>query len=78
MPILFYYLGLKFFFFSDDHEPIHVHVSKGGGEAKFQVYPAIKLLVNRGLKVRDLRNAEKGIEENREVIRERWIEYFIK
>ncbi|MDE5638996.1 MAG: DUF4160 domain-containing protein [Odoribacter sp.] len=27
MPILFYYLGLRFFFYANDHEPIHVHVS---------------------------------------------------
>ena len=37
MPILFYYLGLKFFFYSNDHEPVHVHVSNGECDAKFML-----------------------------------------
>nr|MBQ5605045.1 DUF4160 domain-containing protein [Bacteroidales bacterium] len=28
MPVLFY-LHLKFYFYSNEHEPIHVHVSTG-------------------------------------------------
>lgn len=77
MPILFYYLGLKFFFYSNDHEPIHVHVSNGDGEARYMVEP-ISLISNRGLKPRDLRIAEAAIEENREVIIENWNRYFNK
>ncbi len=67
MPILFYYLGLKFFFYSNDHVPIHVHVSNGNGEARFMIDP-ITLISNKGLKSRDLRIAEVAIEENLEVI----------
>ncbi|MCC8018495.1 MAG: DUF4160 domain-containing protein [Rikenellaceae bacterium] len=77
MPIIFYYLGLKFYFFSNDHEPIHVHVSNGNGEARYCIEP-VELKENRGLKVRDLRIAEAAIEENREVIIEAWIRYFNK
>lgn len=39
MPTLFYFFGLRFFFYSNDHEPIHVHVSNSDGEAKFTVEP---------------------------------------
>lgn len=77
MPVLFYYLGLKFFFYSNDHEPIHVQVSNGDGEARFSLEP-IALIENHGLKPRELKYAEAAIEENREVIRERWNEYFDK
>lgn len=77
MPTLFYYLGLKFFFYSNDHDPIHVHVSNGDGEARFQITP-LQLIENRGLKARELKYAEAAIEENREVIIERWTEYFAK
>ena len=77
MPVLFYYLGLKFFFYSNDHEPIHVHVSNGDGEARFQIDP-IRLITNCGLKPRELKYAEAAIEENKEVIVERWTEYFQK
>ena len=75
MPTIFYYLGLQFLFYSNDHEPIHVHVQNGDGEAKFQVNP-ILLIENKGLKNRDLRIAEMAIEENREIIIERWNEFF--
>ncbi len=78
MPILFYYLGLKFYFFSNDHEPIHVHVSSGDAEAKFRVEPNIELIENFGLKSREIRQALMAIEENKEVIAERWNEYFGK
>jgi len=77
MPTLFYYFGLRFFFYSNDHEPIHVHVQGGNGEARFRIDP-IELAENKGLKNKDLKIAEIAIEENREVIIERWNEYFKK
>ena len=76
MPTLFYYLGLKFHFYSNDHLPIHVHVSSDNAEARYQVYPEIELIENRGLKPRELRLADIAIEENREIIISRWKEYF--
>lgn len=75
MPTLFYYLGLRFFFYSNDHTPIHVHVKSGDGEARFQVNPIV-LIENKGLKNRDLKIAEIAIEENKDVITARWNEYF--
>lgn len=74
----FYYLGLKFFFYSNDHEPVHVHVSNGECDAKFMIEPEIKLIENFGLKPRELKHALMGIEENKEVIIERWKEFFDK
>ncbi len=76
MPTLFFYLGLRFFFYSNDHEPIHVHVSSGDAEAKFRIEPEIVLIENSGLKSREIRQAIMAIEENKEVIIERWKEYF--
>ena len=76
MPTLFYYLGLKFYFYSNDHLPIHVHAAIGKAEARYQVSPEIKLIENRGLKPGELRLAEVAIEENKDVIIARWKEYF--
>jgi hypothetical protein len=75
MPTVFYYFGLQFLFYSNDHEPIHVHVQNADGEAKFKIEP-ICLIENRGLKNKDLKLAEIAIEENKEVIIERWKEFF--
>lgn len=60
MPILFYYLGLKFFFYSNDHEPVHVHVSNGECDAKFMIEPETKLIENFGLKPRELKTRPHG------------------
>ena len=37
MPQLFTVFGFRFMFYSNDHEPIHVHVVKAGTEARLQV-----------------------------------------
>ena len=41
--------GYLFFFYSNDHEPIHVHVRKGNGEAVFLVQDEIVLRESEGL-----------------------------
>ena len=38
MPKIYEYFGLVFFFYSNDHEPIHVHVRKGGRQSIFELY----------------------------------------
>jgi len=36
MPKIYEYLGLIFFFYSDEHLPIHVHVSSAEYESKLE------------------------------------------
>lgn len=43
MPTLFELFGLRFYFYSDEHLPIHVHIQNGDGKAKVNVYPEIEL-----------------------------------
>ena len=76
MPHLFSVFGFRFMFYSNDHEPIHVYVVKGGAEARFQAYPEVMLLDNKGLKPAELKLAESLLEENKELIVSRWKEYF--
>jgi len=82
MPTVFIFFGLRFVFFSNDHEPIHVHVIKGKGSiqeyAVFQVLPKISLLKNKGLTPQELKLADMVIEENREIIIEQWNHFFNK
>lgn len=35
MPEIFRFFGYSFFFYSQEHEPLHVHVEGNGGHAKF-------------------------------------------
>ena len=77
MPTLFILLGFRFFFWSNEHEPIHVHISKGDAEAKFNL-ETMTMVDNYGFKSNELRMIESILEENREIIIERWHEYFKK
>ena len=43
MPRIFEKDGYVFFFYSNDHRPIHVHVRYGGGEAIFNVEDNVEL-----------------------------------
>ncbi len=74
MPTLFIVFGLRFFFYSNEHLPIHVHVKNGDGEARFEVSP-VRLVSNYGLKLKDIKLAEAIIEENRELLVAKWNEY---
>ncbi|MDB5155631.1 MAG: hypothetical protein JWR50_338 [Mucilaginibacter sp.] len=77
MPELFRLFGIRFFFFSNEHLPIHVHIENGDGDAKFEVKP-VKLISNNGMKNKDIKLAESIIEENEDLIEKRWNEYFKK
>ena len=50
MPTLLIAFGIRFFFYLDEHRPIHVHVSYGGKVAKIELEPQIKVVYNHGLK----------------------------
>lgn len=82
MPIVFVFCGFRFMFYSNDHEPVHVHIVKGKVKIKeytvYQVIPETVLIDNHGLKPNELKLAEMVIEENREIIVENWNRFFGK
>jgi hypothetical protein len=53
MPTLFIIFGLRFYFYSNEHLPIHVHFRNADGEAKFGV-EMVRLVSNKGLKIKIL------------------------
>ena len=75
MPTIFEIFGLRFFFFSDEHEPVHVHVIKGDDDAKIQILPDIVLVYNHGLKAKDLKRALLLAEMYRDDIINLWNQY---
>lgn len=79
MPEIFRIFGMRFFFYSREHEPMHVHVKNADGKAKFEItQEGVFLVVNEGLKTKDIKAAEMVLEENRELAIEKWNEYFGK
>lgn len=76
MPKVFEKDGYTFFFYSNDHRPVHVHLKYGGGEAVFNVDEDVELRDSHGLKVRELAHAEMLAHAHRDLIMEKWNEHF--
>lgn len=86
MPKIFEYLGIIIFFYSNEHEPIHVHATYGGLESKAELYivngtvSEIKIKLVSGKKPLDsgkLKDFEKFLEVYAEQIVKKWIDYFV-
>lgn len=73
MPEVFRMFGMRFFFYMNEHLPIHIHVRNADGEAKFEVDP-VMLIESRGIKTKELVLAEALIEERKEEILAKWKE----
>lgn len=77
MPEILRIFGMRFYFYSREHEPIHVHVKNADGKAKFDILPEGVILVkNEGIKTKDIKAAEMVLEENKELAIAKWNEYF--
>jgi len=72
-----HFFGYRFMFYSNDHEPIHVHILKDGCEAKYNVCPIMQVY-NHGFKKHDITLIESLLEENEEIIKNRWKTFFDK
>lgn len=64
MPVVLRIKGFKFFFFSEEGmEPVHIHVRKGSGVAKFWLSP-VKLVYSEGFKKQELKAVIEIIEKH--------------
>ncbi|MGA2618809.1 MAG: DUF4160 domain-containing protein [Thermoguttaceae bacterium] len=75
MPNVFEKDGYRFFFYSNEHRPIHVHVRHGDGEAVFNLEESVELRESQDMKVRELSKAQQLAEEHRHLIVEKWHEH---
>jgi hypothetical protein len=86
MPKIFEYLGILVFFYSNEHEPIHVHGKKGEFESKAEFYiidgeiSEIRITNISGakpLKGQNLKDFQTFLEIYADNIVEKWINYFV-
>ncbi len=71
MPVVFSYKGCRFFFFSNEGDPIesfHIHVRRGEATAKFRLSPRVSLAGSYGMNSAELRELMRVAEESRELI----------
>ena len=79
MPKIFEWKGYKFFFYANEGEPLercHIHVRKGEHDAKFWLEPDVTLASSYGFSGKELNELHKIIEEQQEMIRRRWNDFF--
>ena len=86
MPKIFEYFGFIFYFYSNEHEPIHVHVIHGGKESIFDLIMMdgaladISVREKKGvepLTEKDKRTAEAFIRKYHKNIIEKWVKFFV-
>jgi len=71
MPTIFLAFGFRFFFFSNEHQPVHIHIQGKDGAAKYDIENKA-LIYNRGLKAKDIKKVIDTAEEHRDEIIEAW------
>jgi hypothetical protein len=65
MPTLFIKNGFRFFFYVNDHLPMHVHIEKENKTAKFNLQPA-ELIKSSRFTASEMRQMRNLVEENLE------------
>ena len=79
MPTIFRRDGYRFFFFSDEgnpREPPHVHVRKGGGDAKFWLNPDIAVARSLGFNATELNVLARLVRQEKQRIERVWHDHF--
>jgi len=74
MPTILRVDGFKFFFFANDHIPMHVHVEKGDDYAKIEVMTGS--VIESDMSPKDLKKATEICLANKELFRRSWNEWF--
>jgi len=87
MPKLYEYLGILVFFYSNEHEPIHVHGKHAGRESRAEIIVENGRVVRvefsdvpgkRPLEGQKLRDFQDLLEAKAEEIVRRWIDFFVQ
>jgi hypothetical protein len=86
MPKLYEYFGLIILFYSNDHEPIHVHCKYQNTESKAEIifedgkFIEVRIVNVKGKKPLDSQNMKKFkklVEYYRDDIVRKWVDFFV-
>ena len=86
MPKIFEYFGFIFYFYSNEHEPIHVHVMHGAKESVFDLIIMNGVLCE--VRVREKRGAEPLSDKDKRIVEgfihkyykniiDKWVKFFV-
>ena len=86
MPKLYEYFGLLILFYSNEHEPIHVHGRHQGKESKAEIifeqgkFKEVRITTVKGklpLNSKDEKRFKKLVEFYRDDIVRKWVDFFV-
>jgi len=75
MPTILRIEGYRFFFFSDEHLPQHIHIEKGDGYARIEI-ESNKVTDSYNLTSKELKKLTTLVNQNNEKLKKAWNEYF--
>jgi hypothetical protein len=75
MPSVFYIDGYRFFFYSNEHLPKHIPIEKTEKTAKFNL-ENVELIKSFGFNASELKQVRNLVEENQELLIQKWDEFF--
>ncbi|DAB33156.1 MAG TPA: hypothetical protein CFH82_11905 [Sulfurospirillum sp. UBA12182] len=75
MPTVLKIDGFRFFFFSDEHNPVHIHVEKGDGYMRVEL-ETLKVTNKQKFTKNDEKKIMSIIKEHHEKLIGAWNEYF--
>lgn len=75
MPTVLIIDGFRFFFYSNEHLPKHIHIEKAEKTAKFNL-ENIELVKSSGFNSTQLKILRNLVEENQELLIQKWDEFF--
>lgn len=75
MPTVLNSNGFRFFFYSNELLPKHIHIEKAEKAAKFNL-GNIELVKSSGFNASELKQIRTLVEENHELLNQKWDEFF--
>lgn len=75
MPTILRIDGFRFFFFSDEHNPKHIHIEKADGYARIEL-ETLKVTHSYNLNSKEIKKLIELVEINNIQLKEVWDEYF--
>jgi len=77
MPTILIINGYRFYFYSNENdEPVHIHVEKAEGNAKYWLEPKIEEIYSYGFTTRQRKAIKVMIIENKNKLIQAWYEHF--
>lgn len=75
MPTVLRIDGYRFFFFSDEHTPEHIHIEKGDSYVRIEI-ESLKVTDTYNLNSKELKKLVSLVTKNKDKLKGEWDEYF--